>query len=58
MQLIKAKENDYKIEGLTDIQVLRIYKALESVNNKSQILELDVMVNCLKIDMDNLNKEL
>ncbi len=54
MQLIKVN-GENRIEGLTDIQVLRIYKALESVN-KNDILELNIMIDCLKMDMDRLNK--
>lgn len=55
MQLIKVN-NKYRIEGLTDIQVLRIYKALESANTNN-LGELAVMTNCLKMDMDKLNRE-
>lgn len=58
MQLIRINKNDHRIEGLTEIDVLRIYKALESVNNKSYVLELEVMVKCLKMDMDKINEAL
>lgn len=56
-QLIKTNNNDYRIEGLTDIQVLRIYQALKSANNKSHCLELETMTQCLKIDMYIINKQ-
>ncbi len=55
MQLVKVN-NKYRIEGLTDIQVLRIYKALQSVNTNN-LLELNIMVDCLKMDIKKLNKE-
>jgi len=45
---------EYRIEGLTAIQVLRIYKVLESIND---CLEIDVMVKCLKMDMDKINQK-
>lgn len=55
MQLIKINGKN-RIEGLTDIQVLRIYQALKSVNTNN-LLELNVMIDCLKIDMAKINKE-
>lgn len=56
-KLIKTNENEYRIEGLTAVQVLRIYKALEAVNNKGYTMELQVMVDCLKMDIDKINRE-
>ena len=55
MKLIKINDNEHRIEGLTDIQVLRIYKALESANNSNYVLELDIMINCLRVVINKIN---
>jgi hypothetical protein len=56
LQLVKvnAIKPEYRIEGLSAEQVLRIHCALKAVPQKP--LEVEVMVNCLNQDINRLNK--
>lgn len=59
-QLVKVnsiERNEYRIEGLKVPDVLQIYKALDTANRSSHSLELDVMVKCLKQDIDRINRK-
>jgi hypothetical protein len=58
LRLIKTSEGEYRIEGLRQEHVLRIYSSLDSVRQRSDyIAELDVLTSILKMDMENLNKK-
>lgn len=56
LQLVKVNsiKPEYRIEGLSAEQVLRIHYALQGIPKKP--LEVEVMVNCLTQDINRLNK--
>ena len=59
LKIVKIQDSfgghEYRIEGLKDVDVLRIYKAVEA--RRADCLELEVLTQCFKMDIKKLGAE-